>query len=55
MAKKNYWCYRINNDEVDFFYRELMDNRLRQGWGWQKGQDLKNFKKMTVLDEIAQC
>jgi hypothetical protein len=45
MAERNYWCYRINNDLADFFWNELMDNRLRQGWGWLKGQDLRNFKK----------
>jgi hypothetical protein len=32
MAKRSYWCYRINNDLVDFFWNELLDKRLRQGW-----------------------
>jgi hypothetical protein len=45
MVKRSYWCYRINNDLVDFFWNELLDKRLRQGWGWLKGQDLRNFKK----------
>jgi hypothetical protein len=45
MAKRNYWCYRINKDEVEFFWNELKEDRLRQGWGWLKGQDLRNFKK----------
>ena len=44
MSKKKYWCYRINNDEVKYFWKELIDKRLRQGWGWLKGQDLRNFK-----------
>jgi hypothetical protein len=45
MAKKNYWCYRIDNNYPEFFWKELVDGRLRQGWGWHKGQDLNNFKK----------
>lgn len=49
MSKKNYWCYRIDNEIPDYFYRELLDGRLRQGWGWLKGQDLNNFK----IDEGA--
>jgi hypothetical protein len=42
---KNYWGYRIDNNYPDFFWKELVDGRLRQGWGWHKGQDLNNFKK----------
>jgi len=45
MSKRNYWCYRINNEIPEFFWKELVDGRLRQGWGYHKGQDLKNFKK----------
>jgi hypothetical protein len=45
MAKKNYWCYRIDNNYPEFFWKELVDGRLRQGWGYHKGQDLNNFKK----------
>jgi len=45
MSKRNYWCYRIDNKIPDFFWKELTDGRLRQGWGYHKGQDLKNFKK----------
>jgi hypothetical protein len=49
MAERNYWCYRINNNEVDYFWNELTDDRLRQGWGWLEGQDLRNF----TIDEGA--
>jgi hypothetical protein len=45
MEKKNYWCYRIDNNYPEFFGKELVDGRLRQGWGWHKWQDLNNFKK----------
>jgi hypothetical protein len=43
MESKNYWGYRIDNNRVDYFWQELMSKRLRQGWGWQEGQDLRVF------------
>lgn len=46
---KNYWCYRINTSETIFFRNELNEGRLRQGWGWDKRQDLRDFK----MDEGA--
>ncbi len=50
MAKKrSYWGYRINTDEIDFFSEELDEGRLRQGWGWDKKQNLQNLK----MDEGA--
>jgi hypothetical protein len=49
MKNRNYWCYRINREAIDFFAEELMLGRLRQGWGYDKGQ---NLRKMTV-DEGA--
>jgi hypothetical protein len=49
MSKKNYWCYRIDTSRIKFFTNELNEGRLRQGWGWDEAQDLRNFK----LDEGA--
>ena len=49
MSKKNYWCYRIDTSRIKFFTNELSEGRLRQGWGWDEAQDLRNFK----LDEGA--
>lgn len=47
---KNYWCYRVDTSRIKFFTNELLnEGRLRQGWGWDKAQDLRNFK----LDEGA--
>lgn len=43
--KKNYWGYRISREDSSFFYEELKEGRLRQGWGYDTGQDLRN---MTV-------
>lgn len=49
MRKKNYWCYRVDTSKIKFFVSELNEGRLRQGWGWDERQDLRNFK----LDEGA--
>ncbi len=49
MTEKNYWCYRIDTNRIEFFMDELNNGRLRQGWGWDKKQDLRNFQ----MDEGA--
>ncbi|GAA5521522.1 restriction endonuclease [Aliifodinibius salicampi] len=50
MGNSNYWCYRIDTNEREFFKNELVNhNRLRQGWGWDEKQDLRNLK----MDEGA--
>jgi hypothetical protein len=40
---KNYWGYRIDIRSIDFFKSELLEGRLRQGWGYNEGQDLANL------------
>jgi len=45
----NYWGYRIDTNNIKFFERELNEERLRQGWGYDEGQNLRDFK----LDEGA--
>ena len=50
MENRNYWGYRINKDLIDFFWEELKEGRLRQGWGWDEEQDLRNL----TFDEGAQ-
>jgi len=47
---KHFWGYRIDTREIDFFRKELQENRLRQGWGYDKGQDLRNL----MVDQGAQ-
>lgn len=37
----NYWGYRIDTDAREYFYKEILNDRLRQGWGYDKSQDLK--------------
>lgn len=41
---RHYWGYRINTEQIKFFRQELQEGRLRQGWGWDKNQDLRNLK-----------
>lgn len=41
---RNYWGYRIDTKSISFFKDELMQGRLRQGWGWHEGQDLRDMK-----------
>ena len=38
---KNYWAYRIDKSNPDFFNQELQKGRLRQGWGYEEGQNLR--------------
>ena len=39
MLTKNYWCFRIFTGDIKFFTNELNEGRLRQGWGYDTGQD----------------
>jgi hypothetical protein len=40
---KNYWGYRIDKERSEFFRDELQKGWLRQGWGSEEGQDLRNL------------
>lgn len=40
---KNYWGYRINVEMIDFFRSEIECGRLRQGWGYDERQNLRNM------------
>lgn len=44
MSRK-YWGYRIDTTKIKFFRQELDDGRLRQGWGWTEGQNLRLLTK----------
>lgn len=43
MNKIHFWGYRIDTNAIDFFWTELEQGRLRQGWGYDNSQDLKKF------------
>ena len=40
-----YWGYRIDTRAIPFFKQELLEQcRLRQGWGYDEGQNLRKMK-----------
>lgn len=41
-TKLNYWGYRIDIVNRDYFYDEIKEGRLRQGWGYDSSQNLKD-------------
>ena len=45
----NYWGYRIDTNERGYFFDEIKQGRLRQGWGYEKTHDLKG----KIVDEVA--
>ena len=49
MSEKNYWGYRIDTGNIEYFTKELNNGNLRQGWGYLEGQNLNNF----TVDEGA--
>ena len=42
--EKHYWGYRIDVKNQDFFFKELEQGRLRQGWGYAENQKLPDTK-----------
>ena len=40
--EKHYWGYRIDVKNQDFFFKELQQGCLRQGWGYAENQKLPN-------------
>lgn len=45
----NYWGYRIDTDKREYFYDEIREGKLRQGWGYENTHDLR----CKTVDEIA--
>ena len=43
MTNPRCWGFRIATDRIEYLATELEEGRLRQGWGWKEGQDLKNL------------
>lgn len=48
--KVHFWGYRIRNDIADYFFEELRQKRLRQGWGYEAEHDLRNS---SIADDGA--
>lgn len=53
LGTTRYWGYRIDTSSLDYFRKELCEGRLRQGWGWDPGQDLRKFGTDDFLDAGA--
>lgn len=46
MTEQKYWASRISRGHDDFFWSELEQGRLRQGWGFDEYQDLRIISKL---------
>lgn len=51
--EKHYWGYRIDVKNQDFFFKELEQGRLRQGWGYDKNQELPDTKDSGAKKNLS--
>ena len=51
--EKHYWGYRIDVKNQDFFFKELEQGRLRQGWGYDKNQELPETKDSGARKNLS--
>ena len=51
--EKRYWGYRIDVKNQDFFFKELEQGRLRQGWGYDKNQELPDTKDSGAKKNLS--
>jgi len=51
--EKNYWGYRIDVKNQDFFLKELEQGRLRQGWGYAENQKLPDTKDSDARKNLS--
>ena len=51
--EKNYWGYRIDVKNQDFFFKELEQGRLRQGWGYAENQKLPETKDSGARKNLS--
>ena len=51
--EKHYWGYRIDVKNQDFFFKELGQGRLRQGWGYDKNQELPETKDSGARKNLS--
>ena len=51
--EKNYWGYRIDIKNQDFFFKELQQGRLRQGWGYAENQKLPETKDSGARKNLS--
>ena len=46
MANHRYWAMRTDQARRAFFWRELQESRLRQGWGYRPELNLENLARV---------
>lgn len=51
--EKHYWGYRIDVKNQDFFFKELEQGRLRQGWGYAENQKLPDTKDSDARKNLS--
>ena len=51
--EKHYWGYRIDVKNQDFFFKELEQGRLRQGWGYAENQKLPDTKDSGARKNLS--
>ena len=51
--EKHYWGYRIDVKNQNFFFKELEQGRLRQGWGYDKNQELPDTKDSGARKNLS--
>ena len=51
--EKNYWGYRIDVKNQDFFFKELEQGCLRQGWGYAENQKLPDTKDSDARKNLS--
>ena len=51
--EKHYWGYRIDIKNQDFFFKELQQGRLRQGWGYAENQKLPETKDSGARKNLS--
>jgi Restriction endonuclease len=48
---RNYWASRPDSSRLDYFWSELKEGRLRQGWGYDPKQDLRLVSQKQSKDQ----
>ena len=49
----NFWGFRVDDKYAKFFYSQIKEGNLRQGWGWLVGQDLNKYGTKSFIDKGA--
>ena len=47
---RHYWAMRTSADHASYIWSEAQLGRLRQGWGWEAEQDLRDVMALVAAD-----